>query len=199
LQQATHGHEVPEQIFGMRQRFTECQQHFAAQKRQSTDPMASSTPQQQPEHYLALLLQAATLGSDDAVQQLWTLSEPELVQQLQLTSLPRDKKIKLKQEFKQQQYQLAAAVAQAGGEQAALLLISGYQQYDPATGGQSYDKALAYIDFMLETSRNNDIYAQLQWQRDKLLTRMTEDEIGRAQHLTAQLLQPQYQMQSLRL
>ncbi len=192
LQQATQWQEVPEQIFGMRQRFAQCQQHFVTTSRQSVDAMANTTAEPLPaqaENYLTLLLQAAALGSDAAVQQLWSLSEAELVRQLQLTDLPREEKIRLKQEFKQRQYQLAIEVAQAGGEQATLLLINGYQQYDPVTGGQSYDKALAYIDFMLETSRNNEIYAKLQSHRDRLLTRMTEDEITRAQHLSEQLLQ----------
>jgi hypothetical protein len=190
LQQATQGHQTPEQIFGMQQRFAQCQHPFPATTNQSNAPNTSQQPAQQ-HNYLNLLLQAAALGSDAAVQQLWTLAEPELVQQLQLTDLPRDEKIKRKQQFKQQQYQLAATVAQAGGEQAALMLISGYQHYDPATGGQSYDKALAYIDFMLQTSRNNQIYSQLQWQRDRLLTRMTEAEISQAQHMTEQFLSPQ--------
>jgi hypothetical protein len=189
LQQATQGHQTPEQIFGMQERFAQCQQPFPATTNQSNEPNTSQQPALQ-HNYLNLLLQAAALGSDAAVQQLWTIAEPELVQQLQLTDLPRDEKIKRKQQFKQQQYQLAAAVAQAGGEQAALMLIRGYQHYDPATGGQSYDKALAYIDFLLHRSRNNDIYSQLQWQRDKLLTRMTEAEISQAQHMTEQFLLP---------
>ncbi len=193
LQQATQGHQAPEQIFGMQERFAQCLQQLTTTANQSTEPNASPQPAlwpNQQQNYLNLLLQAAALGSDAAVQQLWTIAEPELVQQLQLADLPRDEKIKRKQQFKQQQYQLAAAVAQAGGEQAALMLIRGYQHYDPATGGQSYDKALAYIDFMLHRSRNNDIYSQLQWQRDRLLTRMTEAEISQAQHMTEQLLLP---------
>ncbi len=68
------------------------------------------------------------------------------------------------------------------------MLISGYQHMIRPAGGQSYDKALAYIDFMLHSSRNNEIYSQLQWQRDRLLARMTEAEINQAQRFTEQLL-----------
>ncbi|MEN3159560.1 hypothetical protein ABC502_14365 [Alkalimonas sp. NCh-2] len=138
--------------------------------------------------YVMLLLQAAEQGYDDAVDELWALADAEYFESQGLEQLNRDEMIAARAEFTAKKYQLAHKAALVGGEQSLERLIKGYQQLDPATGGQNYMKALGYADFALLTTQNNDFYRKAVWFKQWLSQRMNYDELVQAQVFTESLL-----------
>lgn len=140
------------------------------------------------QNYVVLLLKAAEQGSDDAVSELWAIAEPEYFDSMDFRQLSRDELITERLAFTQKKYDLAHATALLGGEQSLERLIKGYQHFDLATHGQSYYKSVAYANFAMATTRNNDFHRKVDWIKQRLLKSMSNDELDQAQSLTEKLL-----------
>lgn len=140
------------------------------------------------QNYIDLLLIAAEQGSDDAVSSLWAIGEREYFEQFGTIQLTREEKIAAREEFTQKKYDLAHKVAMQGGELSLERLVIGYRNFDPATNGQSYYKSVAYANYVMATTRNNDLYRKVDWIKQRLLNSMSSDELDQAQMLTEKLL-----------
>ena len=140
------------------------------------------------QNYVVLLLEAAEQGADDAVGLFWSLSDAEYFEAMHLSYMSRDEKIANRSGFIKKKFELAHAVALKGGEKSLHRLIRDYQQYDPFTEGQSYYKSVAYADFALATTRDNDFFRKVDWIKQRLLNKMSHEEIELARILTEQLL-----------
>lgn len=140
------------------------------------------------QNYIALLLIAAEQGSDDAVSLLWAIGEREYFESFGTMQFSREERIAVRVAFTQKKYELAHKVALQGGEQSLERLVKGYQHFDPATNGQSYYKSVAYANYAMTTTRNNDLYRKVDWVKQRLLNSMSNDELDQAQMLTEKLL-----------
>ncbi|CAM5195228.1 hypothetical protein [Alishewanella longhuensis] len=139
-------------------------------------------------NYMALLLNAAEQGSDDAVSLLWSIGEQEYFESFGTVQFSREERIAARVAFTQKKYDLAHKVALQGGEHSVEKLVKGYQHFDPATNGQSYYKSVAYANYTMATTRNNDLYRKVDWIKQRLLNSMSNDELEQAQMLTEKLL-----------
>lgn len=140
------------------------------------------------QNYVVLLLKAAEQGSDEAVSELWAMGDAEYFDSLGFKHLNRDQLIAERLAFTQKKYDLAHIAALLGGEQSLERLITGYRHFDPVTHGQSYYKSVAYADFAMSTTRNNDFHRKVDWIKQRLLNSMSNDEVEQAQSLTEKLL-----------
>ena len=119
---------------------------------------------------------------------LWNLSNKELIEGFGLEQLPRDKLVKQLANFRIEKYGITQRAALLGGEKSMLRLIRGFQHFDPATQGQSFEKSLAYTYLLLETTNDNDKHSKANWYRRSLEKRMTLDEINIASELAEELI-----------
>tara|TARA_R110002126_G_scaffold8953_7_gene41162 strand:+ start:4505 stop:5341 length:837 start_codon:yes stop_codon:yes gene_type:complete len=140
------------------------------------------------QNYVVLLLEAAEQGADDAVALFWSLSDAEYFEAMALSHMSRDEKIANRSAFTKKKFGLAHAVALKGGEKSLHRLIRDYQHYDPFTEGQSYYKSVAYADFALATTGDNDFFRKIDWIKQRLLNKMSHEEIELARVLTEKLL-----------
>lgn len=140
------------------------------------------------QNYAALLIEAAEQGADDAVALFWSLSDTEYFESMNFMQMSRDETIANRYKFIEKKFELAHAVALKGGEKSLNRLIRDYQHFDPFTKGQSYYKSVAYADFALATTQNNDFYQKIDWIKQRLLRTMSHEEIEQAQSLTERLL-----------
>lgn len=140
------------------------------------------------QNYINLMLIAAEQGSDDAVSLLWAIGEQEYFESFGAKQFSREERIATRVAFTQKKYDLAHKVALRGGEQSLERLVKGYQNFDPATNGQSYYKSVAYANFAMAITRNNDLHRKVDWIKQRLLTSMSNDEQDQAQILTGKLL-----------
>ena len=140
------------------------------------------------QNYINLLLIAAEQGSDDAVSLLWAIGEREYFESFGAMQFSREERIAARVAFTQKKYDLAHKVALRGGEQSLERLVKGYQNLDPATNAQSYYKSVAYANYAMAITRNNDLHRNVDWIKQRLLTSMSNDEQDQAQILTEKLL-----------
>lgn len=139
-------------------------------------------------NYTDLLLIAAEQGSDDAVSLLWAIGEQEYFENVGKVQLSREARIAARVAFTHKKYDLAHKVALQGGEQSLEKLVEGYQHFDPATNGQSYYKSVAYANYAMAITRNNDLYRKVDWIKQRLLNNMSNYEQDQAQMMTEKLL-----------
>lgn len=139
-------------------------------------------------NYIDLLLIAAEQGSDDAVSLLWAIGEQEYFENLGQEQLSREARIAARVAFTYKKYDLAHKVALQGGEQSLEKLVKGYQHFDPATNGQSYYKSVAYANYAMAITRNNDLYRKVDWIKQRLLNNMSNYDQDQAQMMTEKLL-----------
>ena len=139
-------------------------------------------------NYIDLLLIAAEQGSDDAVSLLWAIGEREYFENIGIVQLSREARIAARVAFTHKKYDLAHKVALQGGEQSLEKLVKGYQHFDPATNGQSYYKSVAYANYAMAITRNNDLYRKVDWIEQQLLNNMSNYELEQAQMMTEKLL-----------
>lgn len=138
--------------------------------------------------YVGLLFKAIKLGSDNAVTELWAISDSEYFHSKGLFELNREETIKQRKKFNKLKYQLSESIALTGGEQAILKLVKGYQNYDPDSGNPNYLKAVAYADFGLKIVEDNDIYLKLDFIKQRISQNMAFQDLQHAQVLTETLL-----------
>lgn len=134
------------------------------------------------------LIKAAKLGSDNAVAELWAVSEKEYFVSKGLLELNTEETIEHRIEFNKLKYQLSENLALRGGEQAILNLVKGYQYYEPESGKSNNLKALAYADFGLKITKNNELYLKLDFIKQRISKNMDSQQLQQAQMLTDNLL-----------
>ncbi len=139
--------------------------------------------------YIAVLMQSAELGNIQAAAEVWKISETEYSNLMSWNKLSREELISARKAFRLKKYELAQQAALLGSEQSIEQLIKGYQSYDPDTGFPSSYKALAYVDFAIAISNNNDFYRKADWFKQKLLEKTSYEDQEQASALTELLLQ----------
>ena len=138
--------------------------------------------------FVELLVKAIKLGSDNAMTELWAISDKEYFQSKGLLELSREEKIEQRIKFNKLKFQLSESIALTGGEQSILRLVKEYQYYDPDSGNPNYLKAIAYADFGLKIVEDNDIYLKLDFVKQRISQNMEFHDIEQAQVLTEKLL-----------
>lgn len=134
------------------------------------------------------LVKSAKLGSDNAVAELWTVSDKEYLVSKGLLELNTEEAIEHRIEFNKLKYQLSENLALRGGEQAILNLVKEYQYYDPKSGKPNHLKALAYADFGLKITTNNELYLKLDFIKQRISKNIDLQNLEQAQVLTDTLL-----------
>ncbi|GAB2991074.1 hypothetical protein [Psychrosphaera aestuarii] len=140
------------------------------------------------EDFVELLFLAIELGYDNAIAELWAVSDNEYLQSKGLDELNREETIEQRVEFNKLKYRLSERIALAGGENALLRLVKGYQNDDPDTGKPNYIKAIAYADFGLNIVKSNDVYLKLDFMKRRISLNMDLQSLEEAQTLTESLL-----------
>lgn len=171
LDNANQAGEPSEYVEDVLARYERCSKHAATEQ-----------------NYVVLLLKAAEQGSDDAVSELWAIADPEYFESMGFKQLSRDELIAERAVFTKKKYELAHAAALLGGEQSLERLIKGYQHFDLVTNGQSYYKSVAYADFAMSITQNNDFYRKVDWIKQRISKGMSHDELEQARTLTEKLL-----------
>ena len=143
--------------------------------------------------FVELLVKAIKLGSDEAVTELWSISEQEYFHSKRLLELSREETIEQRTKFNRLRFQLSEKIALAGGEQSILRLVKEYQFYDPDSGNPNYLKAIAYADFGLRIVEDNDIYLKLDFIKQRISQNMEFQDIEQAQMLTEKFLTKFYE------
>ncbi len=138
--------------------------------------------------FVDLLFKAIELGSDNAVAELWAVSDREYFQSKGLDEFNREDIIEQRVKFNKLKYRLSENIALTGGEHALLRLVEGYQNYDPDTGNPNYIKAIAYADFGLNIVKSNDVYLKLDFMKQRISQSMDLRALEQAQKLTESLL-----------
>ncbi|MFC4701729.1 hypothetical protein ACFO4O_16355 [Glaciecola siphonariae] len=138
--------------------------------------------------FVELLIKAIKLGSDNAVSELWAISDKEYFHSKGLVELSREDTIEQRIKFNKLKYQLSESIALTGGEQAILRLVIGYQNYDPESGNPNYLKAIAYADFGMKIIEDNDVYLKLDFIKQRVSHNMEYQGLQQAQALTESLL-----------
>ena len=139
-------------------------------------------------NYIGLLTTAAKLLNDEAISELWSISDKEYFDIMQLEAKSRNAQIAAREEFLELKYQLAEAAAKQGGELSLLCLVQGYQNYDPDSKQPNLTKALAYAYFTLSITQDNDLYRKVDWIKQNLERKLSYENIDQAQQLNAALM-----------
>jgi hypothetical protein len=105
-----------------------------------------------------------------------------------LDSQSREDIIFNRKEFAEVKYRIAQKLALAGNDEAILKLVKSYQHYDPKSQKPNFVNALAYANFGLQTTQDNDYYLKLDWFKQKILNSSSSEEIESAISITEQLL-----------
>lgn len=140
-------------------------------------------------NYIGLLTTAAKHLNDEAISELWSISDKEYFDIIQLENNNRESIVSARERFLGLKYQLAAAAAEQGGELSLLHLVQGYQNYDPETKQPNYTKALAYAYFTLSVTQDNNLYRKVDWIKQNLEQKLSYQNIEQAQQLKAQFIE----------
>lgn len=139
-------------------------------------------------NYIGLLTTAAKQLNDEAISELWSISDKEYFDIMQLKDKNRDAQVSARTSFLELKYHLAQAAAIKGGELSLLRLIQGYQNYDPDTKQANLSKALAYANFTLTVTQDNDLYRKVDWIKQSLEQKLSHDSIERAHQFSTELI-----------
>lgn len=139
--------------------------------------------------FIKILLSAIEQGSDDAVEELWSVADAEYFESLGLTDQPSDVKARQRANFVKMKYELAHKIALTGGEKSQLRLVKGYLHFDPAIKRSNIVKSVAYAEFAMQTTTNNEFYLMLAYIKKNCLKRMTVNQIVKAEQLASKLLE----------
>lgn len=139
-------------------------------------------------NYIQRLINEAEQGSVESLNEFWKIPVTEYAEVMGLDPQSRSDFIVNRRTFLSTKYRLAEKLALLGNEDATLKLVKSYQSYDPASLKPSYVKSLAYADFGLQTTQDNEYYLKLNWFKQRLLVSATPDEIELANSITYQLL-----------
>ncbi len=139
--------------------------------------------------YISKYIIAAEMGLGEAGTALWHITETDYMQQMGFSNLDRSEFIKKKNDFINLKYRLVERLAVSGHENSMRIIASAYWRFDPATGGQNYSKALAYTNFFLAITSNNDSYRKVDWVKQRNIKKMTQKEIDEASILSIALIE----------
>lgn len=140
-------------------------------------------------NYIGLLITAAKQLNDNAISELWSIPFQEYSSVLQLPEQTRAEQIQAKTEFVKLKYELAHQSALQGGELSLQHLVKEYQNYDPNTHLPNLVKALAYANFALSVTQDNDLYRKMDWFKQKLESKLSYNDVEQAQAITSELIE----------
>lgn len=140
-------------------------------------------------NYIGLLTTAAKQLNDEAISELWSISDKEYFDIMQLENKNKDAIVSAREEFLELKYQVAKKAAEQGGELSLLRLVQGYQNYDPETKQPNLTKALAYAYFTLSVTQDNDLYRKVDWIKQNLERKLNHENIEQAQQLNTHLIE----------
>lgn len=140
------------------------------------------------QNYIELLINDAAQGSIESLNEIWKIPEAEYFEVMKLELQSKEDIIFNRQEFLKVKYRLAQILAISGSEEAILKLVNSYQHYDPNRQKPNFVKSLAYANFGLQMTQDNDYYLKLDWFKQKILNNSSPEEIELAASITAQLL-----------
>jgi hypothetical protein len=138
--------------------------------------------------YIKLLVNEAENGSVEALKEIWKIPESEYFEVMAMPNPSREEIISHRNEFSKLKYRLAHDLAMSGNAEATIKLIKAYQINDPLTQKPNYAKSLAYADFGLQTTQDNDLYLKINWFKEKILQNSSTEEIALAFDLTDEML-----------
>jgi hypothetical protein len=139
--------------------------------------------------YISKFIIAAEMGLGDAGTALWNVTETDYMQQMGFSNLDRNAFIKKKNDFINLKYRLVEKLAVSGHEKSIRIIANAYWHFDPSTGGQNYSKALAFTNFFLAITSNNDSYRKIDWVKQRNIKKMTQKEIEEASMLSLSLIE----------
>lgn len=139
-------------------------------------------------NYIGILITAAKQLNDEAISELWSISDKEYFDVMQLEKNSKESRISARENFLLVKYQLAKAAAAQGGELSLMHLVQGYQSYDPDTKQPNLTKALAYAYLTLSVTQDNDLYRKVDWIKQNLEQKLNHENIEQAHQLKAQFI-----------
>jgi len=140
------------------------------------------------QNYIELLINDAAQGSIESLNEIWKIPEAEYFEVMKLELQSTEDIIFNRHEFLKVKYRLAQILAISGSEEAILKLVNSYQHYDPNRQKPNFVKSLAYANFGLQMTQDNDYYLKLDWFKQKILNSSSPEEIELAASITEQLL-----------
>lgn len=140
-------------------------------------------------NYVKLLLNAAESGHTAAINMLWSVTEKEYFTLLELQNLSTDETITHRKNWLATKYEFAKHAALSGDETSLSNLVEGFQHYDPTTNSPNLIQALAYAYYGLDVVDNNDVHRRLDWFRNNLEKKLTDEQISDARELLFKLQQ----------
>lgn len=140
------------------------------------------------QNYIQLLINDADQGSIESLNEIWKVPESEFFEIMALEIQSREDVIFNRNEFSKVKYRLAQKLAISGNEEAILKLVNSYQRYDPDSQKPNYVKSLAYANFGLQLTQDNDYYLKLDWFKQRILKNSSPEEIELAVSITERLL-----------
>lgn len=140
------------------------------------------------QNYIQILIVDADKGSIDSLNEIWKIPEAEYFEVMGINSASREDIILKRLELAKVKYRLAQKLAISGNDEAVLKLVKSYQSYDPISQSPNYVKSLAYANFGLQMTQDNDYYLKLDWFKQSILKNSSPEEIESANSITEQLL-----------
>ncbi|AUC87213.1 hypothetical protein CW735_02565 [Alteromonas sp. MB-3u-76] len=140
------------------------------------------------QNYIQLLINDANKGSIASLNEIWKIPEAEYFEIMGFDSQSREDIIFNRKEFVITKYRLAHKLATSGNEEAILKLVKSYQHYDPLSQKPNHAKSLAYANFGLHMTQDNDYYLKLDWFKQRILGNSSPEEVESAFSITEQLL-----------
>ena len=139
-------------------------------------------------NFIKLLLLAIEKGSDDALDELWAVSDIEYFESTGVDTSSKQAVFEHRLKFINMKYAFAQKLAMNGGEKSQLRLIKGFQNLDPATLQPNIVKAVAFAEYAMQTTNNNEFYLKVSFINNSLLNKMSALQIEQAEDLTQKLL-----------
>ncbi|MDA8621954.1 hypothetical protein N9L48_04825 [Psychrosphaera sp.] len=142
-------------------------------------------------NFIKILLLAIEKGSDDALNELWAVSDIEYFESTGVDTTSKQAVFEHRVKFMNMKYSLAQKLAINGGEKSQLRLIKGFLYVDPATLQPNIVKAVAFAEYAMQTTNNNEFYLKVSFIKNNLLNKMSALQLEQAEDLTQKLLRVQ--------
>ena len=139
-------------------------------------------------NFIKILLLAIEKGSDDALNELWAVSDIEYFESTGVDTTSKQAVFEHRVKFINMKYALAQKLAINGGEKSQLRLIKGFQNFDPATLQPNIVKAVAFAEYAMQTTNNNEFYLKVSFIKNNLLNKMSALQLEQAEDLTQRLI-----------
>ena len=139
-------------------------------------------------NFIKILLLAIEKGSDDALNELWAVSDIEYFESTGVDTTSKQAVFEHRVKFTNMKYALAQKLAMNGGEKSQLRLIKGFQNFDPATLQPNIVKAVAFAEYAMQTTNNNEFYLKASFIKNNLMNKMSALQLEQAEDLTQRLI-----------